>query len=392
MRVRRVLGIVVAGAAAPVAWLLTPELGFANAAPTAVAGCLALAVVVSWPAARTWIAWPGALAAVTSLVASGWILATYGPRPGEAGIAAVEVAGLLVLLGLVARWARPLTAVLVSTALAAAETVWILRFMPKADLLTTVGGAFMWSLGAVVAMIAGSYPRLAAAKLRQSVTSARNSQRLQLAHALHDYIAHDVTGMVAQAQAARFAAADDPAAMRTALERIETTGQEALTAMDTILDMLRDDADPELGVRAVGPKGLSAVVDSFRRESPDRSVILAADESVLSRLAPEVQLAATRVIIEGLTNVRRHAASARLVRVTVEPGPADLLRIDVANDRPGRGRPLLTRRTTGGTGLAALGERVRHLGGRLEGRSDDSGGWILHCELPLTPDGRTGSG
>lgn len=369
------------------AGLLSPALGFANAVPTAVAGCLALAVVVSWPAARTWVAWPGALAAATSLAATGWILVAYGARPGTAGVAGLEMAGLLVLLGLTARWAPPLTAVLVSAALGVAASAWILRFLPEADVLTTVGGLFMWSFGAVVAAVAGSYPRLAAARLRQSVASARNSQRLQLAHDLHDFIAHDVTGMVAQAQAARFAAADDPVAMRTALERIEITGREALGAMDAILDMLRDDADRELGVRAVGVKGLPAIVDSFRRERRDRSVILTADAAVLTRLAPEIQLAATRVVVEGLTNVRRHAASARLVTVTVEPCSADVLTVRVANDRPRRGLPSLVRRTAGGTGLAALAERVRRLGGRLDGGADDSGGWVLHCELPLTTDG-----
>ncbi|TDU87731.1 histidine kinase [Kribbella voronezhensis] len=383
MRARRLLGVVVAAAMVPVAWLLTPELGVVNAVPTAVAGCLALAAVVSWPAPSAWIAWAGTLGAVTSLAATGRVLAVYGSRPGEQSLAGLEVAGLLVLLGLVARRARPWPAVVVSTVLGVAEAAWILRFMPAADLLTTVGGVFMWSLGAVVAAVAGSYPRLAAARLRQSVSAARNSQRLHLAHALHDYVAHDVTGMVAQAQAARFAAADDPAAMRTALERIETTGQEALTAMDSILDMLRDDADPEFGVRTAGFKGLAAIVDSFRRESPDRSVALVANESVLGELTPEIQLAATRVVIEGLTNVRRHAAGARLVRVTVEPSPPNLLLIDVANDHPGRGRPLLPGRASGRTGLATLGERVRQLGGHLEGRPDDNGGWILHCELPL---------
>jgi signal transduction histidine kinase len=386
VRVRRILGIVVAAAAVPVGGLLSPELGLANAAPTAVAGCLALAVILSWPATRSWIAWPGALAAATSLAGTGWILLTSGARPAETGVAGLEMAGLLVLLGLVARWARPGIAVPVAAALGVAATAWILRFMPEADLLTTVGGAFMWSLGAVVAAVAGSYPRLAAARLRQSVASARYSQRLQLAHDLHDFVAHDVTGMVAQAQAARFAAAADPSAMRTALERIETRGQEALSALDAILDMLRDDADVELGVHSVGVKSLSAIVDSFRRECRDRSVILAADEEVLASLAPEIQLAATRVVVEGLTNVRRHAASARLVTVAVESCPAGVLRVRVANDRPRRGRQSFTRRTAGGTGLVALAERVRHLGGQLEGRSDDSGGWILHCELPLAPD------
>jgi signal transduction histidine kinase len=386
MRLRQLLGGLVAVMAVPTAVVLTPRLYLANAVPMAIVSCLAVATIVAWPFPRNWLEWPGAVSATVSLVATSWIVGTGATRPGEStAVGLLEVAGLLTFLVLVARWSPLRTAVPVGLLLAVAATGWLLRFMPETDLLSTIAGCIMWALGAAVAAAAGSYPRLAAARLQQSVVAARNSQRLQLAHDLHDFIAHDVTGMVAQAQAARFAAADDPVALRTALERIEVTGQEALSAMDAVVEMLRDGTDPHSGLRAAGLKGLPEIVACFQHERQDRTVVLTADESVLSGLAPDLQLAATRVVMEALTNIRRHAPTADLITVTVE-ARTDVLEVRVANGRPRKPRHPRAQRTSGGTGLTGLQERARLLGGRLEAGPDDCGGWIVQCELPIRTD------
>ena len=387
MRVRQVLGAMVVVMAVPAAVWLTPRMLLENAVPAACAAGLALGIVVSWPTARGWLAWAGLVAAGLSLAGTVAIVVSDKTQPPTADIVGpVEVAGLLVLLTMVARWS-PLPVVFVAGgALGVAATGWILRFMPATDLLSTVGGCLMWSLGPLVAAAAGSYPRFAAARLRRSVAVARDRQRLQLAHDLHDFIAHDVTGMVAQAQAARFTGGDDPVALRAALERIETRGQEALTAMDTIVEMLRGSPDSAAEFRAVGLKALPDIVEAFRRESQTGSVVLTSNDVALSQLAPEIQLAATRVVVEGLTNVRRHAPTAPLVRIVVEPDGTGQLVIEVSNDRPTTSRLSVPRRVASGTGLLTLTERVRQLGGRLTAGPDHSGGWVVRCEMPIRQD------
>ena len=56
----------------------------------------------------------------------------------------------------------------------------------------------------------------------------RLAQRLQVARDLHDFVAHDISGIVTQAQAARFVAAGRPEAAGVALARIEAAGLAAL--------------------------------------------------------------------------------------------------------------------------------------------------------------------
>ncbi|MFE1207772.1 histidine kinase [Streptomyces albidoflavus] len=67
---------------------------------------------------------------------------------------------------------------------------------------------------------------------------ARSAQRLQLSRDLHDFVAHDVSGIVVQAQAARFVATTDPSQAVLALERIEKAGLNALASMDQTVQML----------------------------------------------------------------------------------------------------------------------------------------------------------
>ena len=388
---RGMLGSLFVAAAIPTAFWLSLYIDPKSGVPVAVVVCVVLGITVSWPLARERIAWPGVLVAMTSLISTAYIIATGYPQPARSdGIVLSEVAGLLVLVALVARWSPARTAVVVGTLLAAASTGWILRFIPDTGLLSTIGGCVVWSLGAVVAAIAGSYPRLAAARLQRSVASARQSQRLQLAHDLHDFVAHDVTGMVAQAQAARFAGGDDPAALRAALERVESAGQEALSAMDTLVEMLRDHTDTASSVRAVGLAGLPGILERFQLEREQCTVTLCADDPALAALPTEIQLAATRAVIEALTNVRRHAAAATRVTVTAQTTASNTLRVLVTNDRSTTAPSALARRRSGGTGLTALGVRIQSLGGRLDAGPDHEGGWSVRCELPTSNDGRRG--
>jgi len=374
-------------AAAPAAVLASDRAGARAGVPAAVVGALALAVAVSWPTARDRVAWPAGLAAAVSLAATGSVVA-QGDRLGEgsAGLVGfVEMAGLLLLLALVARWSPLRVAVPVGLALAAAGSLYITRFIPATNPLEYVGGLALWSVGPAMAVLVGGYPRLAAARLDHGVRSARQGQALVLAHDLHDFVAHDVSGMVAQAQAARFAAGDDPVRLRAALERIEDVGLHALSAMDEMVDMLGDpEADPSLlpGARL---SSLPALVDRFSAERlPQCRVHLDVDPRVVDGPAvpAPVEMVAFRVVVESLTNIRRHAPEATLVQVSTRVEDGEVLRVQVTNDA-GPGAPLrLRRRSPGGTGLPNLRHRVQGLGGELAA-GPYGGGWTVTTRLPL---------
>jgi signal transduction histidine kinase len=92
------------------------------------------------------------------------------------------------------------------------------------------------------------------------------------------------------------------------------------------------------------------------------------------------------VLVESLTNVRRHAGADASVTVTVTTDRGTLL-MTVTNG-PGTGGV----GAGSGTGLSSLQVRVGHLGGRIEAGPEPGGGWTVSTRLPLNPqdDDRTG--
>ena len=387
MRRRDVAALALLVAAVPLAVWFSDVGQVETGVPSAVVGSVAAAVVLSWPRAKAWVAWPAAVAATVSLVATAVILA-QGAHLGErsAGlVGVVEIAGLLGLLVLVARWAAGPTLVAVGAALWAAAVLYLVRFIPATSPLEYVGGLLLWSLGPATAVVVGGYPRLAAARLRRSVRQARLDQRLVLAQDVHDYVAHDVSGIVAQAQAARYVAGDDVAALRTALDRIEVMGQHALTAMDQMVAMLAEE-DPSASLLPQARlTALPAIVDRFRSERPDARVELSADlpDGAETRLPAQVESTTFRVVVEALTNVRRHAPNATRVDVSVGLD-ADEVVARVWNDGVGT-VPDRPARATDNRGLSSLRDRVHDLGGSFAA-GPEAGGWQVSARMPVDGD------
>jgi signal transduction histidine kinase len=95
-------------------------------------------------------------------------------------------------------------------------------------------------------------------------------------------------------------------------------------------------------------------------------------------LPPAVDRAASRVLLEGLTTVRNHAA-ARRVDVVIRYGGASV-DVEVMDDGDGSG-------TGGGSGrgLTGLRERVALLGGSIVA-GPRAHGFALRVSLPLGPN------
>jgi signal transduction histidine kinase len=95
-----------------------------------------------------------------------------------------------------------------------------------------------------------------------------------------------------------------------------------------------------------------------------------------------VDLAAYRVVQEALTNVIKHAGTARAA-VVLEYRPDDLL-ITVTDD----GRPAME--AGGGRGLIGLRERIGLYGGELDAGPRPGGGWRVRARIPLEGSARMG--
>ena len=94
-------------------------------------------------------------------------------------------------------------------------------------------------------------------------------------------------------------------------------------------------------------------------------------------LPPGVDLAAYRVVQEALTNVIKHAGTARAA-VVLEYRPDDLV-ITVTDD----GRPVTGPGGPGGRGLIGLRERIGLYGGELDAGPRPGGGWRVRARIPL---------
>jgi signal transduction histidine kinase len=329
-------------------------------------GCVVVVAVLG----RRRAAWPAGVAAAFSLLttaASLWLRPHYAEIAGT--VAFAECAALAVLTAVVARWSPRRAAPAVAAACWLAAALCVLRFLPDVSVVATVGACALWGAGPAVAVVVGGYPRLSEERRIQAVAAARRAQQVALARDIHDFVAHDVSGIVVQAQSARFSG--DPVELMRALERIEAAGLQALAVLDRTVHTLRADGVP------LGLADLPALVDRF--EGTARL-----DLAELSDVPRDVGATAYRVVSESLTNVRRHAAAESVhVSVRLSAGPA--LTVTVINERPGARRPPRSRAGGGGgSGLAALRERVDLLGGTFAA-GPHRGGWRVAAVLPWRP-------
>ncbi|MFD9336230.1 sensor histidine kinase [Streptomyces sp. NPDC060028] len=377
--------------------------------PALAAVGVALGTFGCWPRSR---AWTGAATGATGVLLLVATFAWPGRGTTEGSVwHMVAVGAVLLLLTAAVRWS-PRRQLLAGGGLGAvAVAVWTVPLVPDASFFECLGLVSFWSAPIVGSAVVGGYPRLMEDRRRQAVLAARRAQQLELAHDLHDFVAHDVSGIVVQAQAARFVAQHDPAAATQALERIERAGLAALASIDRTVRMLHaaerhtdgngssgaptgDEAAG--GARTVLPgiDQLGEVVDRFSETGQIRAR-LDLTPGVTDALAREGAATVHRVVVEALTNVRRHAPGAAGVRVALSTDRTTV-KVSVTNDG-GRGRsshlsvlPRLDRGARGGGGLLALAERVRTCGGTFaSGPYQD--GWRVTATLPATGSGATAS-
>jgi signal transduction histidine kinase len=161
---------------------------------------------------------------------------------------------------------------------------------------------------------------------------------------------------------------------------IERAGAEALSAVRRLVVMLRspDQQPPPTAGNLL--ETIEAAVDG------DQAVTVRLGPELADlAVAPETVSTVHRVLLESLTNVRKHAPDASRVAVTVQAVAQTggrHLRVEVCNDgtRQGRGR---NRHTADGYGLIGMSERIDALDGRLTVGEHGEHGWRVLAELPL---------
>lgn len=203
-----------------------------------------------------------------------------------------------------------------------------------------------------------------------AVTDAQKEERIALARELHDVVAHHVTGMLVQAQAALEVSDDDPRAAHRLLPGIVRSGTEALGAMRRLVGTLRQ------GETDVATTDLAADVISTVERTRELGFDTRLRIDLPDIVPPELGRSVLRLVQESLTNVHKHAVAPTVIDVEISRTPANALRVIVADD----GQP--HELNQGGYGLVGMRERVDLLGGLFSAGPRETG-WQVLAELPL---------
>ncbi|WP_199442863.1 sensor histidine kinase [Umezawaea beigongshangensis] len=377
--------------------LLLPAFAVPSGTPGLPSGAVVVAlsatVVVSaamWRPAERRI---GLAAVVTAVSALSLALdaAYFGP-PGMALLwSPFELTALLVLLGRSVRLLPSNRVMPVVTAAAVAALALPLRFTlhtspPKWDASVLGLACVLFLLPFVIGV--GLYLRGLDARRVAAVAEARGQQRLEVARVLHDFVAHEVTGMVVEVQAAQFASYDEAEA-RAVFAHVEEAGLRALASMDRTVAALRDPdgAGADETARLYSLADLPDLVDRFARGATGARVRCDLADAALGRLDREGEAVGYAVVLEALTNVRRHVSDVGAVTVVVSLSGGTAVEVSVLDDG-GRGAAPAVPRSGGGSGLIALRERIEVMGGALEAGPRGSG-WRVAASLPVPdPTGR----
>lgn len=194
-------------------------------------------------------------------------------------------------------------------------------------------------------------------QLRESMASQQQvavlEERQRLAREIHDSVAHGLTALVVQLQAARRLIDRDIAQATTTVGRCEELAREALQ-------------ETRRAVRALHPAGLEqqSDVEALRRLARDYAIAtgmqveVTADDSALALKPDPVRLEQLyRIFQESLTNAQRHG-QARMA--TAELAYKDgVLHLTISND----GAPPAS--LGPGVGLRSMAERARSIGGEI---------------------------
>jgi len=229
---------------------------------------------------------------------------------------------------------------------------------------------------------------------RQAVLEERG----RIARELHDVVAHHMTMIAIQAEAAPLKVPDVPPAAAEIFAAINRAAREALAETRTVVGLLR--SDEEAAERSPAP-GLELLDDLVERARSTGLTVTAGVVGVPRPLSAAVDVSAYRILQEGLSNASRYAPGSE-VRVEVRYGP-EALHLAVTNTPGDAWRPPTTpvdaadagggaaevaadrRSLGGGHGLVGIRERAAMLGGEMSAGPRPDGGFALTAVLPTEP-------
>jgi signal transduction histidine kinase len=201
--------------------------------------------------------------------------------------------------------------------------------------------------------------------------SVRGEERQRLRRDLHDGLGPLLASQMLILDSARKCMPTDPALAGTLLAQLHQYIQTAVEDVRRLIDSLRPAALDELGLVAAIREGTADLQRAGLR-------ITIAAPGELGPLPAATETSAYRIVMEGVTNVVRHAHAAQC-RVSLATMPAACaLRIAIEDDGCG-----IPERASPGVGIESMQERAQELGGTIAIDSRIGKGTTIVAILPI---------
>ncbi|HEY9329149.1 MAG TPA: histidine kinase [Streptomyces sp.] len=319
-----------------------------------------------------------AVVTAVSLALTAWSLSWPA---GTIQLSVLEMFGLLFLIfRTTTHRSRPAVAAALTLPLGVVTLLMPLRISRWPEI---VGAAYLMTLLVAISISIGCALRALETRREHMVRETRQTERLALARDLHDLVAHHMTGIIVQANAALTIYPIAPDKVDPILRNIVDAGTETLESTRRLVRVLREDDHAAVRQGDLLAE-LSELVAAHSAASDDAGTaarLQATAAARTARLGPEAEIAIHRLVQEALANVRRHAPGTQaVVHVDAVSGR---VRVSVTNTPAPHAvpRPLVGR---GGYGLLGLRERIEALDGTLHAGPLPEGGWQVRAALPLT--------
>jgi signal transduction histidine kinase len=216
---------------------------------------------------------------------------------------------------------------------------------------------------------------------------AATHERTRIARDMHDVLAHSLTMLSVQVQAARQLLHQHPDRLAAKLDDIATLLRESIAESRRVVGILRETAPSSTSYGSVGTR-LLKITDRFGERSGIRCVF--EEQGTPQRLDEKQGETLQYALQEALTNAHRHGA-AQSVWAELRWYDAQV-RLQVRDDGQSTGATRHHGEDIGGHhGLQGMRERATALGGELSAESQTDGGFKVILTFPLAKASHTHS-
>jgi signal transduction histidine kinase len=202
-------------------------------------------------------------------------------------------------------------------------------------------------------------------------------ERQRIARELHDVVAHHMSVIAIQAEAAPYKVAEPQPELAESLADIRALALEGLTELRRILGVLRTEESPETAPQP----GLDRVAELVAQARAAGLVVESAVTGDERPVPTATGVSAYRILQEALSNAMRHAPGAK-VRIETRYGARTLI-LSVINGPGNTYRDGALGEAGGGHGVIGMTERAAALGGELIAGPTPGGGFAVTATLPL---------